>query len=726
MPHDFLEGDAILISTIQKLFNGLSKFGVGPSGVAVSSIVIDDAHACIEAVRKACTLKIGKDDQAYAELKNLFSEELRDQGIGTFAEIESGLGESFLSVPYWAWSDKISEVVGIISRRKDSKSIKFAWPILKNNFENCQCIIAGDSLEIAPYLAPLHMFPSYFGALHRVFMSATIADDSFLIKGLNVDSGTVLNPLTYDFEKWSGEKMVLVPNLIHESLNRERMVEMFAKPDSNRKFGIVALTPAFSRTKDWSGYHSIVAETGTIDNEVKKLRNGNFVNTLVVANRYDGIDLPDNSCRILIIDSKPFSENLDEKYEEDCRSDSDITNKRIARSIEQGMGRSVRGEKDYCVVVLIDPGLVKFIRLKSTRKHISPQTNKQIEIGIQIAQMAQEEIVGGKAPVDALVELINQSLRRDTGWKTFYAKSMDQIVLLSVDSITVDILKKELSAETKYLNGRVLDAAAEIQSLIDAHIKNNVDIGWYLQIIARYLYKDSKIESNKCQGAAHSKNRYLLKPRTGMCVEKICVVSQKRVENIVKWLRAFANYDEMSICIDDILDKIRFGVKADKFEGAFNDLSFALGFAGQRPDKEWKEGPDNLWGLKEGMFLVVECKSEVSLDRADINKDETDQMNKSCAWFAKNYPSAQSVNIMIIPPVRISRSAAFMHEVRIMNDHLLKLFRTNVRGFFTELKQYDLLDLSESKIQEMINTHNLSVDDFLTTYSKPYKLFPSR
>ena len=36
-------------------------------------------------------------------------------------------------------------------------------------------------------------------------------------------------------------------------------------------------------------------------------------------------------------------------------------------------------------------------------------------------------------------------------------------------------------------------------------------------------------------------------------------------------------------------------------------------------------------------YLLVECKSEVHLDRKEIHKDETGQMNNACAWFAKTY-----------------------------------------------------------------------------------------
>lgn len=85
-------------------------------------------------------------------------------------------------------------------------------------------------------------------------MSATVTDDAFLIKGLQLKPETILHPLTYAKESWSGEKMVLLPSLIHEELNRERIVKGYAAPKPKRQFGVVALATAFARVKDWQSY----------------------------------------------------------------------------------------------------------------------------------------------------------------------------------------------------------------------------------------------------------------------------------------------------------------------------------------------------------------------------------------------------------------------------------------------------------------------------------------
>ena len=52
----------------------------------------------------------------------------------------------------------------------------------------------------------------------------------------------------------------------------------------------------------------------------------------------------------------------------------------------------------------------------------------------------------------------------------------------------------------------------------------------------------------------------------------------------------------MLLVVEEIAGNLEFGVSADHFEDAFNRLGIALGFNAQRPDREWKEGPDNLSG----------------------------------------------------------------------------------------------------------------------------------
>lgn len=726
LPDDFYNGKSLLITSVQKMFNGRSKFQLGQQSTPVSYVLMDDAHACIDAVRDAFSIRLERESPAYQRIVDLFSEALSNQGTGTFADIKLGNPDILLPIPYWDWQEKHAEVVKILSdavnaesgKKGKKESVWFVWPLLKDVIQNCQCVVSGHALEIAPHLPPLDEFGSFCKAKHRIFMSATVTNDAFLVKGLRLSVETITKPLTYKEERWSGEKMILLPSLIHDSLDRSTIVNDLGKSRGGREYGMVVLAPSFRMTADWEKCGSQVAKTDSIGLGIERLRQGQCDAPLVIVNRYDGIDLPDSMCRVLVFDSMPYSESLIDRYEEDCRATSDITAIRVARTIEQGLGRSVRGEKDYCAIILIGSELVKFVRNQASRKHLSSQTRVQLEIGLEIAEMAEQEIKNGGTPLEGLHNLIKQCLKRDDGWKEFYVQRMNSVTPEPTTSDVLEVFSMELEAESHFHRGEVRQAVEKMQSLIDSHVKDQGDKYWYLQEIARFTHASSKVDSNRLQVSAHRGNRYLMKPRHGVEFTPLQVVSQKRVEAVMEWIRTHPSYEQLALEIDDMLARLEFGVKSDKFEEALKVLGKALGFASERPDKEWKEGPDNLWCVSAGQYLLVECKNEVDLNRAEIIKDESGQMNNACAWFEKNYKGTTATKILVIPTNRVSRAAGFVQEVGIMRDKELRKLRGSVRGFFGEFKEADFSSLSETKVQQFLDAHQLSVEDLLTKYAE--------
>ena len=376
---------------------------------------MDDAHACADIIRDQCHIHIPSNEPVYREILDLFANNLEGQGAGTWADIKNGKRDALLPVPYWAWMSRETDVASKLSRVENStRSIKFTWPLIKDMLSHCQCTVSGTAVEIEPHVPPLVAFGSYWKAKHRVFMSATVTDDAFLVKGLQLAPDTITNPLSYDRETWSGEKMILMPSLMHEDMGRGTIVESFGKPHSRRQYGVVVLTPSFARTKDWEQYGATIAKRESVGNVIDDLRKGQYEAAVVLANRYDGVDLPDDACRILIFDSGPYTENLTDRYQEFCRPDSESTLMRTVRSIEQGMGRSVRGEKDYCIIMAIGADLVRMLRDRTTRRYFSSQMVTQIDLGFEIAGMAKQEIEeDNKDPKSALRDLMVQCLHRD-------------------------------------------------------------------------------------------------------------------------------------------------------------------------------------------------------------------------------------------------------------------------------------------------------------------------
>lgn len=85
---DFLDGRAILINNVNKLFNGLSQFRLGSSSIPVGTLLMDDSHACSDAIREACSIRLPKAHKAYQPMLDLFSSDLQYQGAGSLLHCE--------------------------------------------------------------------------------------------------------------------------------------------------------------------------------------------------------------------------------------------------------------------------------------------------------------------------------------------------------------------------------------------------------------------------------------------------------------------------------------------------------------------------------------------------------------------------------------------------------------------------------------------------------------
>ncbi|MDQ0273523.1 replicative superfamily II helicase [Cytobacillus purgationiresistens] len=724
IPDDYLSGDKILITHAHKIFNGLSVFGMGNRYQKVGTIVLDDSHACIDIIKDAFSITIEKtkNESLYNTILSLFEEDLREQGEGSFLDVQNGSYDTLLTVPYWTWYDKKTEILTILSKNNDNNQIKFSWPLLKDSIENYNCYITGDKIEISPYSPNVNSFPTFANANKRILMSATTQDDSFFIKGLDFDVDAVKKPLIYSEQKWSGEKMLILPSLINEACDRDLIVTKFAKLKP-AKLGIVALVPSTKRAQHYQKLGATVSNQNNIFEELDKLKNNEFGEVLVINNRYDGIDLPDESCRILIIDSLPFFDSLSDRYEEQCRASSEIINKKIAQKVEQGLGRGVRGEKDFCAIIITGSDIVRFIRSKSTNKFFSAQTQRQIEIGLSIADMGKEDLEEKDSddPLDIVMSLIKQSITRDEGWKEYYVSEMDTLSYDDDESSLYDKLLSEKDIEKLFLEGEYDKAAEKMQKFIDSLQDDDTEKAWYRQQLARFYYKTDILKSNRIQISAFKSNNQLLKPKNGITYNKLSYVNETRLNRVKLFLTKYRNYEELLLAVDEYLDNLSFGVDSNKFEDALQEIGELLGFISQRPDKDIRKGPDNLWCGVNNHYFMFECKNEVVDTRGEINKQEAGQMNSHCAWFEKEYGENEKISrFLIIPTKDLSYYANFTHQVKIIRKNKLRKLKQNVKSFIRSLHSYNLEDISDETLLKLLNEYHLDIEDLKNQYSENY------
>lgn len=584
IPDEFDKAERILITYVQKVFNGKTVFGLDNRSVKIGTFVLDDSHACIDSIAASCTITIERkrNREAYDSVVKIFEPDLAHQGRGTLQEIKSETNDTMLLVPYWAWSKRIENVTTILSKvAKENDKVMFPWQIIKDCLVKCDAYISSDKIEITPECIPIKRFGSFYNAQHRIMMSATTQNDSFFIKNFGLSVESVRNPIVDDQYNWSGEKMILLPSLMNSELNNDKFIKNLIHI-SHKEFGIVVLTPSFDKSIKYSTDEEAIVINNKNKNNIYQIirnyKNTDYKNKyLVLANRYDGVDLPDNNCRLLVVDSLPHCENLNEKYEEMCRINSDVVNIKLAQKVEQALGRSVRGEKDYSVIIITGNSLIKFLQTSTNRKYFSIQTQKQVEIGFNIIKMSKDD--SEAIDLKYIFQTIKQCINRDEGWKEYYRSQMNQIESKEEKIDILDVLQAEKIAYDYYAIDDFKNACNYIERICNKYgnlqleERNENEHSWYLQRLAKYKFQESEVESENIQKRAFEKNQQLLKPPSGVQYKKINYpINDDRFKRIAKNFQKYDKTEDFKLFVENLLDNLKFGTNHKIFESAINDL----------------------------------------------------------------------------------------------------------------------------------------------------------
>lgn len=709
LPIDFKSGKKLLITYVQKVFNGKTIFGLDNDSESVGTILLDDSHACIDSIRSSFTMRIQRQSSLFKKLLELFHDDLRLQGAGDLLQIENtDRSSALLQIPYWAWAEKLEDVQTAIYNyltETEDGGLYFAWPLLGNKLDICSAYITSAGIEIVPDCSMIQRFKSFTGAKQRVLMSATTQDDSFFLKGLGISKNTILSPLVSRHHTWSGEKMILFPTLIDDSLNAQAIRQWVC---SLNMTGVAVLVSSFLQTKYYEAQGCIVVNNNNMEEVLTGLTNKTITRPVVFANRYDGIDLADDRCRLLVVDSLPYFDSLSDRYEQACREDSDQIYTKIAQKVEQGIGRSVRSEKDYSVIIIISDELVHFVKGPKSQRFFSMQTVKQIEIGDDVTESVKDEMSGVK-PGKAFIEVIKQCLNRDEGWKQYYDEQMNLLEPSVEEHPYIDVIEKEYQAESALYLKDFKKAADNYQEIVNHYKDNPQEQGWYLQMLAKCMYNFKRTEFEKIQEKAYTNNNYLLMP-VNAPYKKVGDIPVSSIDQILNKIQSFDGYFDYKITIDSILSNLTLGVSANKFERALQELGGYIGFVSTRPDKQYKSGPDNLWHYSNNHYLVFECKSEKIQSSQEITKDEVGQMSNHYGWFREHYGTDETVKYIFVHPVAtLSKLANIAFDVYSLNREGLEKLKNNVRGFVQEFERTSLPSITKDQVITALEVHKLDI-----------------
>lgn len=726
LPREFLNSEAILITNCQKLFNGKSVFGVEGTSKEikeVGAVVIDDAHRCLEIIRNAFSIRSNRyikqadnsseDNPIFSELLSLFSESLKNQAAGKYDDIIEGHDETSIPVPYWVWYDNLPEVMKIISENKHSDEIKFSWNLIKDQLENCTCIFSGRRVEIVPRLVPINLIPSFSEAKRRIFLSATLTEDAFLIKDLDLDPDCVLNPLTDSSLKHSGERLIILPTLVDPSLKREDLIAwLLGLPKRYGNFGFFTIVPSYYLARPWGRGIPVTSSNfeETLKSLKERIRDKKAFESYILINKYDGIDLPGHICRILCLDSLPSYDALIDRYYQSVMPSTAISQRKLAQRIEQGIGRAIRGVSDYCIVIIIGTDISAFFSENAKRDYLSNEAQRQIKIGEELAGELKKE---GPA-LTSIESLIEKVLSRDLGWKTYYKDRMNDVEIKPINPDFIQRAALERKAELCYQNRQYPQATSVVQDIINSLENDKKELGWYLQLKATYEYPIDIQKSLEIQLTAFNTNSRLSRPPKGVQYTKLTREGINRAQRISEYIKSKDSPTHLILEVENILDKLTFEISSDVFEDGIDALGQILGYKTDRPEKKTGKGPDNLWQIDNSHYWIIECKNRVIKDRG-ISKSEAGQMDTSIGWFEEKYENCENIPIIVHPSNKFMGDAFSTKQLYSLQPKNLEKLKSNVKGFYKFFSGQPSSSISPEAVKSKIKEYSLEIKEIKTT-----------
>ena len=405
----YTRGDAIAISTYSAIFNLNSHLS------DAQTLVFDDAHAAEGFVAEAWALSVGGEEDAYEKLFDAFGDAIEPSLRSRMLAPDGPAADSseVRLIPIGAVAHHETDIDQVLAGLDGDASYRFK--MIRANLASCLFYVSRREFYIRPMIPPTFEHGPFTSPTQRLYLSATLGDAGELERAFG-RTGIKRVPVPPAWDRTgSGRRFFVFPDLapgpadtpadedsacdaglIGELLDlaTKRLV-LTPDDDSARRIADTLDVPASQRftAKD--------ADTGIqpfLDAEA---------GTLLAANRYDGMDLAADSCRMMLMAGLPTGSHLQDRFLETKLRASEVLHERIRTRVLQGAGRCTRGPKDWAVVVVTGEDLLRFLSRSEVRRSLPVELQAEITFGLEQSQ----------APANELLLLTESALAQDAVWQ---------------------------------------------------------------------------------------------------------------------------------------------------------------------------------------------------------------------------------------------------------------------------------------------------------------------
>ena len=646
----FETGKAFCITTYAALFNGLSSIR---RNYFPGAIIFDDAHVAESLLRDAFTLRIDvrNDEALFNEIAGLFRPHFKELGIrGRFTDSLDLSKQNTAFVAPGGLYEHRERLLEIFHRHgvktDDDYKYPFAW--LEDRLDCCAAIFTRGVFELTPPFLPSLALDIFEQNIRRIYLSATLQSQTEFIRAFGRQPSEIITPSN---DAGNGERLILDGRKVKKGFGPK-----FAKKLVKGRKAIIAV-PDYARASEWKD----LAEPPTPEeftDALNEFRENQKDGAFTLVSRVDGIDLPHDTCRIMIMDGVPSATSLLERYQWEWLRMDNVHASRIANRLAQLFGRINRGRNDYGSFLLQGDALSKWIARDRNLALLPPLLQQQILIGREV--QTEFKLTEG----DDVIELVDRVLDRDEGWLDYYRR---EVKLAELDKDQLEraqqaepVMVAATLSEAKYAaamwSGDAATARRELLKTIDKTAPDDAKLsGWHsVWLGAAYELDGDKDAAYRAYGIAMRRlNRSMTLPRPlGLGAKDAASYDFNEFGKSLKDLLSYpqgAKFEGELKKLTDTLALIDTGTP-NQAEASVRQLGELLGFKAIRPDNDEGTGPDVLW-LDEAQPRMIgfELKTDKD-DPATYFKKDISQGTDHLEWMEQTYGEYTSLGLVYIGP----------------------------------------------------------------------------
>ena len=376
------DATCVAVTTYSGLFNTNPYFN------DPNVVVLDDAHTAENYIASLWTFRVRLSNPADDTLFRTIAGVLKGSLDNTAHAKLLGTTSTDAAV---GWVDKLpaphlaavaDELHAAIDDSIHDAEQRFAWRLIGDHLQGCQLYLSQGEILIRPLVPPTWTHGPFDNADQRIYLSATLGAGGDLER-LTGRPRIHRLPIPVGWDRQGiGRRFFIFPE---KSLTPDDSVQLRHRLMVNAGRSVV-LTPseaaAGSIVQDVTQHVGYPVYSGP-DLEERK---ADFVASeravAVIANRYDGIDLPDDDCRLLFVEGLPRTVNLQERFIATRMGASLLINERIQTRVLQAVGRCTRGLADHSMIVVTGDDLPAYLTQIERRRHLHPELQAELEFGV--------------------------------------------------------------------------------------------------------------------------------------------------------------------------------------------------------------------------------------------------------------------------------------------------------------------------------------------------------